>query len=228
MIISLYQKAISCLLGLNFLKFTSISDVENHTKRLHIFGSGSSALETKFFVKNDDAKYACNLACQFLNNWTILFVENLSGDSYGLKQVDALMSVKCDSLVLKNVYPHRNMFSIKKIIELKKIFNFMLLNETQMGPDRVLSELIKYINSDKTDEIIPQYASSVLTMLLVGVKNGYRDIVLHGVDFGYFDGTFAKKHSTELLAPPFSKVLDFLIRELKSKNVIVKFAKELI
>jgi hypothetical protein len=213
----IYQYSFSFFYRFRVFQFNPQS--KNKVVRLHIFGSGSSVNQTKSLVTKRDRTFCCNHAAQYLKSWDYIFVENLSDDEYGTKQMKILQDVKYKKLIFKNLYFYSNRFSFRNFKKLRGL-KFCILLDYQCKAHNVLGAVKSF---DTSGLIVPQYASSILTMLLVGLKEGHSEILLHGVDFSISN---SQLHQTEMLKIPFSQVLEEIVRYFDKIGIKVYFAKE--
>ena len=213
----IYQYCFSFFYGMRLFNFNF--QAKNKFVRLHIFGSGSSSSRTKDLVKKTDRTFCCNHSAQYLRNWDYIFVEKLSDDEYSTKQMEILQNVKYKKLIFKNLYFYSNRFSFCHLNKLRD-GRFFILLDYQCKPKNILTAVKNFHASGR---IVPQYASSILTMLLVALKEGHTEIFLHGVDFSISN---SKLHQTEMLKIPFSQVLEDVVGYFDKVGVKVYFAKE--
>jgi hypothetical protein len=213
----LYQLFFSMFFNIKF--FQPFFLMSNNSKKLHVFGSGSSAKLTKIIIKKNDSCYSCNHSIRFLENWDYIFIENLTNSNYGLEQIYLLKKKKYKKIIFKNLYPYRKNFTLKNLFQFKS--DLFLLNEYQCNSKFIYKEICKYLNGNTI--LLPQYSSSILTMILIGLKEGFKDIILHGVDFYHEDG---KLHETEKLDFPFSEVINYLFSIQSQFDFKLTFAKD--
>ncbi len=195
-------------------------------RRVHIFGSGPSAKFTRDFVHKMDCFYACNHAVKWMSYWDVVFVESVDSSSFGKDQIRLLKEASYGLLVCKNNYPNHPFRCFFKMLRLRKFERLMILPEYQATPDEVISDL-NHI-SDHGRFVFPQYASSILTMILFAVRSGAQDIWLHGVDslsHRRFVLDNSKPHATECLPIPFSVVLNRVQPILQEYGVTIKIAE---
>ena len=228
----------------NKLSVTNFPRIEHQGKVAHIFGSGASAIDTKVLLNRDTHAFGCNLTLGLLPSWHVGFIERLENDPFGKQQMEILMDREFSALILKNNYPLKENKTEKNIQLLQtKHRNLSVLKECQIiGKRDNLDRILKYVLDEKT-EVITQYASSILTMIVYAIKCGYRNIVLHGVDHGgacFYDYEPFKKykfgvtkridmqHQTDGYTVPFSSVLEQSIIRLASVGITIKYAKELL
>lgn len=207
-----------------------IADLGNKAlgKRVHVFGSGPSAEQTQILVLEEDLCIACNHAIKWRTSWDVVFVETVDNSSYGQEQISLLNQVNYGLLICKNNYPYRPLSSILKMRVLSNFDRLAVLPEYQASPNEILRDLEKII--EEAEFTFPQYASSILTMVLFAVRSGAREIWLHGVDS--LSQTVNELetnnfHASESFAVPFSLIFD-RVRQLLSTTlrVSIKIARE--
>lgn len=236
-IVSFYQGFFSWFFDLQFFDADKVV-VSTKFTEAHIFGSGASIITSKILAKKNAFKMTCNLAAAVLPQWELVLVEKLGITDYGNKQFSLLLQRKINNIVLKNIYPWY--FNIKPGL-VKKLSNVYLLRECQIQQDDNLEYVVDKLLISRAKYY--QYASSILTMIIIAKNLGFKKIVLHGIDFDqssftdnieYNQFSFklksnlaSTKHSTETLQLPVSAVLKQLIRLLKAQGVDILFANEL-
>ncbi len=196
-------------------------------KRVHVFGSGPSAEQTRFWVREGDFCLACNHAVKWRSSWDVVFVETVDNSGYGLEQIRLLQQVNYGLLICKNNYPYHPLRSISKMRALRKFVRLSLLPEYQASPEEVTRDLENAMT--QVDFVFPQYASSILTMVLFAVRSGTREIWLHGVDAmsrKVEESEMNNSHATERLAIPFSVVFEKALMQLEASSVLIKIAQE--
>ncbi len=196
-------------------------------KRAHVFGSGPSAEQTRLWVREGDFCLACNHAVKWRSSWDVVFVETVDKSGYGLEQIRLLQQVSYGLLICKNNYPHHPLRSIAKMRVLLKFVRLSLLPEYQASPDEVARDLENAIG--RVNFVFPQYASSILTMVLFAVRSGAQEIWLHGVDamsHKVDDSEMNKPHATECLDIPFSVVFENTRMQLESSSILIKIVQE--
>ena len=196
-------------------------------KRVHVFGSGPSAEQTRRWVREGDFCLACNHAVKWRSSWDAVFVETVDNSSYGLDQIRLLQQVNYGLLICKNNYPYHPLRSIIKMRALRKFARLSLLPEYQASPDEVVCDLESVTAGGNF--VFPQYASSILTMVLFAIRSGAQEIWLHGVDAMYRklqDSEMVNLHATESLTVPFSVVFERARVQLEASGVLIKIAQE--
>lgn len=212
----IFQLFIKIFFGIRFFE----TRISNNKTTLHIFGSGNSSILTKQIINNNDHSFACNLSIRFKKKWNYVFIENIGNSSYGKQQLNYLKKITAEKIILKNLYYFN--FNIKNIAKLRKKGNLFILREYQSSYKSILGNVEQF---NKKTIMIPQYASTILTMLLISFKEGYRNVVIHGVDFVNNDGS---PHQTENFEIPFSYILDKTISILESKGMNIRYAIEIL
>jgi hypothetical protein len=210
----------------------------------HVFGSGSSAIETRKLIDDKSHTFGCNLTLALLPKWDYGFVERLQDDRYGKMQMDILLAREFSKVIIKNNYPHKcnkNRSNIKLLLD-EELPVFILMESQLIGEKNNLATIVSLILDNKAS-YITQYASSILTMIIFAVRSGYTEIVLHGVDFGgksFYDSdefsmyqyithnASTAVHQTDTYTVPFRAVLDEVILRLGNKGINVMYAKDLI
>lgn len=210
--------------------------------RVHVFGSGFSAIKTREIILKDDITIGCNLSLALLPSWDFGFVERLEDDDFGLVQLSVLLNCEFGLLLLKNNYPMKHRKSFKLVRLLVDKYNMFILHESQFFSKNNSLDYILPRVADRDYFVMMQYASSIVTMIMFAVRNGCKDIVLHGVDFGgrcfydtaEFDSfkpqvqSTSMLHQTESYMVPFSVLFDSLKDELAKDSINIRFAKDLL
>jgi hypothetical protein len=196
-------------------------------QRVHVFGSGPSADRTRLLVQEGESCLACNHAIKWRSTWDVVFVETVGNSSYGLDQIRLLQEVRYGQLVCKNNYPYLPHRSVLKMAALRRFSGLSVLSEYQASPDEVMRdmELVK----GQGPFIFPQYASSILTMVLFAVRSGAREILLHGVDALSRTSERSETstlHATECLAVPFSVLFERVHRQLELSGISIEIVQE--
>lgn len=235
-IIRFYQCFFAWLFNLPFFDANRLV-ISTKFSEAHIFGSGASINQSKVLAKENAFKMTCNLTVAVLPQWDIVLVEKLGITDYGNKQFSLLMQTEINNIVLKNIYPWH--INIKPSLA-KKFSNAYILKECQIQQDFDLTFVINKLLMSK--DTYYQYASSVITMIMIAKNLNFKKIVLHGLDFNqssYMDSpeySYLKPnnttspvinhHSTEALPLPVSDVIKSLIDVLKTQNIHIFFANE--
>jgi hypothetical protein len=202
-------------------------DVNTAGSCVHIFGSGPSAENTRDMVQSGDFCFACNHAIKWRPFWDCIFIETVDHSTYGLEQTRLLSQVSYGLLICKNNYPHHPFKSIFKLRILRNFPHLLLLPEYQADAQNIVPES-RSACIDEMFCIYPQYASSILTMILFAVRSGTKQIWIHGVDSlsAGSDMEFSNRHATERFIVPFSGVFEQVRLELQKLGIQVKVAGE--
>lgn len=163
------------------------SRMDKGSKTCHIIGSGWSLHDSVSTISHNDFVIGFNYAGLIGIPFDVYFVE-FGGDSVKSISNQHLSIVK--DFVSKNT----NLIYFKNLWEDKNDIAF--INSNWLGvakpvKDRVYPVLDKkYIDftiekmlSDESD-YLPQLASSVVTSIILAYKAGFKEIVIHGLDFG--------------------------------------------
>lgn len=196
-------------------------------RRAHVFGSGPSAEQTRHWVGEGDFCLACNHAVKWRASWDVVFVETVDKSSYGLHQIHLLQQLNYGLLICKNNYPYHPFQSILKMRALRKFPRLSLLPEYQASPDDVVCDLQRLIT--RGNFVFPQYASSILTLIVFAIRSGAQEIWLHGVDAMYRslqEPEMANLHAAESFEVPFSVVFERVRVQLETSGVVIKIAQE--
>lgn len=240
-LISVYQSYYARTNGIPFL--SNEAHKNDVASDAHIFGSGASAIETQAILTKNSVVYGCNLTLALLPSWHYGFVERLEDNVFGELQMKILSERKIDKLVLKNTYPFKSNKTKKNIQTLKRRHSVYLLKECQIVSKRDDIEHIVSLLSTNKHDVTRQYASSILTMVFHAVKSGYKNITLHGVDFGganFYDikpyvqyrptviPSNNARHQTEGYAVTFSEILNRITLLMRNDGVQIRHAKDIV
>jgi hypothetical protein len=185
--------------------------------RIHIVGSGESVLETIEKVAPNDTIVTMNfggLVCPSVDFYFIEFASERFEDVM-TKQCNILKKIKNNSsgranrIIVKNLWSKENnlksLQSIAKNLDAGVLEDFHVKSQSY---EDLYNEFNGYLSSN--DTIAPQCSSTVVYLVLLAVKSGFMDIVLHGIDLGgpYFYNS-ACYEPPELFEDDLSSVIPF-------------------
>lgn len=227
----------------NLSEAIPVKDMEYIDRKVHIFGSGASAIDTMHIVDEKDLTMGCNITLALLEKWDFGFVERLEANEFGRLQMQVLMERKFGILLLKNNYPTSFNKKPKNIKLLKSKHEISLLRECQVISGRNDIDHLVELILDDSNNVLRQYASSILTMMIFAQRMGIKKMVLHGVDFGgvcfyerhpftqfnfrKFQDSKTVIHQTDSYNIPFSLVLKSVIDKMKKDGITVVHAREI-
>jgi hypothetical protein len=163
-------------------------------KACHIIGSGWSLDESRHLALRDDAYVmGFNFSALCKLPYQLYFTEfgGEACEAIAIRQrnlLDASVLPRCNNVYMKNLGTENNDLRFAQMFyqgRVKFVRDILLPCAYPVGLHDVMGVLL----SDD-DHWFHQYASSVLTLVASAKKMGFRDIVIHGVDFGgpyFFD-----------------------------------------
>lgn len=159
----------------------------------HIIGSGWSLNESKKKIQEEDFVIGFNQAALSGLKFDLYFVEfgGYKVEEISRKQVQLIEDVvkkQTDLIIFKNIDEERNDPAFIKKFWGDKIF-YMPDVQVPMYRERYLEQTMKYLYR-KDNIYLKQFISSVLASICLAKNCGFKEIVLHGVDFGgayFFD-----------------------------------------
>ncbi len=220
----LWQRMLSLLFGVPLLSCVAWTAAP---ARVHLFGSGASAEGTRTLVREGEPCFACNHAVKWREEWECVFVETVDYSPYGLEQIDLLKRIFYAHLLCKNNYPYQPLRSLRKMQMLRRFPRLALLPEYQAAGQSVAEAAVRAANNSHPQCAFPQYASSILTMLIFAVRSGAKEICLHGVDSLSRSEQSQDVHATESFTIPFSHVFAIVREKLHRTGITIVLATEL-
>ncbi|MFT6843055.1 MAG: hypothetical protein ACI8RP_000566 [Urechidicola sp.] len=154
----------------------------------HILGSGASLNLSLKEIQNSDFVMGCNYSGLSIVEHDFYLLE-FSGPSYQNVSEDHfsiaynIVKKNTDLIFFKNVWENKNKLS--SIITKFKMFNFPIVEDRLLIVEEKeqLEPSIREAICGKSDSI-PQLSSTVVTLLFIAIRCGFKKIVIHGVDFG--------------------------------------------
>lgn len=153
----------------------------------HIIGSGWSLNSSHGSIDDGALIMGCNFSALLPLRYDFYFVE------FGGRGV-AEIAKRHLALVRELVRSNTDLVYFKNIWEEKNDIDFMLQHWAGsvafikdfvvpcLAPE-FLEQSLRYCLKEST-EFVPQYCSTALTLIFIAFQSGFKNIVLHGVDFG--------------------------------------------
>lgn len=204
------------------LKFYSPVDFKYLLKKrynsCHIWGSGSSVNITKKFVinRNDFFHIGIGFSCLLNIDYNFFLIENASKKNINLieaqnEALKKILSKKKTILVFKNLWQKKNDEDIAYEIYKDKAYFIKDLiiphyNMSDLTLDNTINKLLIY-----DPHYFREACSSVVTSIIFAKFLGFKEIVLHGIDFSkdyFFDENYYKKNYPKAIPPHVKDVYD--------------------
>lgn len=179
-------------LGINFYSPKDFYSVDiNKYNSCHIWGSGSTANQTRQIIKNkkDIFNIGFNLSAILDLKFNFYFIENAQQNNQQLidiqKQLieNILVPSKC-VVLMKNIWQEKNNFELALETFNNHVRFIRDLTIPHYGnSDIIINECTKKL-FEKDDNYFRQSCTTVITAIIFAYNLGFKKIVLHGVDFG--------------------------------------------
>lgn len=156
-----------------------INSIDKRNDTCHIIASGFSAVDSykKNIVQKDDYIIGFNFAAFLPYQFDLYFCEN-GGINKISKALMTLLNKRADNMlniVFKNIYSAD--ISSLKIVCNNKI-PFSMVFDIQLYNEAMYKKLFH-----KPSYFMPQYASTVVSSIMLAYHAGFKQIVVHGLDF---------------------------------------------
>ena len=160
-----------------------VKSIEKRNDTCHIIASGYSAVDAykRNIMQKDDYIIGFNFAAFLPYQFDFYFCENGKQNDMEVKlsrDLITLLSKRIDNIsnvVFKNIYS-------ANLSYLKRLYNsgigFSVVFDRQLYSADRYQELFK-----KPSYFMPQYASTVITSVMLAYHAGFKNIIIHGLDF---------------------------------------------
>lgn len=153
----------------------------------HIIGSGSSLNKSKHIINDSDFVIGFNYAALADIKWDIYFFEFggravLETSKRHLAIAEKLVCTSTDLVFFKNLWESKNELEFVE----KYWLDFARPVKDVLYPT-VNKEMLPYSIKrcfEANDDFLPQFKSSMMTSIFLAYQAGFKEIVLHGLDFG--------------------------------------------
>ena len=156
-------------------------------KICHIIGSGWSLNSSHGSIDDDALIMGCNFSALLPLHYDFYFVEFGGWDvaeiaKRHLALVSELVQTNTDLVYFKNIWEEKNDIDFMS----QHWANSVVFTKDFVVPclaPEFLEQSLRYCLKEST-EFVPQYCSTALTLIFIAFQSGFRNIVLHGIDFG--------------------------------------------
>jgi len=177
---------------------------EKH-KTCHIIGGGWSLNDSIHKIKKDDFVIGMNYSALADIDFDLYFIEQgLSDENETKIRVEFLEKIikkQAKYVFFKNAYGNHCIDEIIKFYGGKVDFirTYPLFCKNNSNASRLVSNLIKADNI-----YLKQFRSTIITSLIFAINLGFKEIIIHGLDFGgkYFYESSEIKESKRKYLPP--------------------------
>lgn len=214
------------------IKFYSPSDFKylfnDKYDSCHIWGSGSTADNTKNYIKDreDFFHIGFGFSCLLDIKFNIYFIENASKKNLDLlkaqnKALDRFIDKEKTILIFKNLWQEKNDIDLAYTTYKDKAFFIrdLVIPHYNISDFTINNTIDNLLFND--EDYFRESCSSVITAIIFAKYLGFKKIVLHGIDFHgdyFFDQVNYVKKYSELIPPHVENVYDKQWRNNKNKH----------
>lgn len=176
----LWQRGLGLYYGIECIELAQFKPA--NSPRVHVVGSGASAVESIKSIKAGEPAIAANTAIALRYQWSVAFIEDDAHPKSWDAQRRALSVATIGYLMLKNNYPYSSLKRFDWYTNHYQSGLGILLESPFIGSWDAFAKDSQWL--DGQPKVVRQFASSCFTMIMVALRYKPNEVVLHGIDFG--------------------------------------------